>query len=404
MTPTGDVVRSQPPESQASARPRRAQPFADAGEVARVLNPSYPVFCVRPHVLERNARAFLERFPGRTLYAVKCNPHPQVLDAFYAAGLRAFDTASLPEVAQLSEAFDDAECHFMHPVKPRGVIDTAHRVYGVRTFVVDHINELRKLAEQTGNDPEVVAVVRLKTEETDGTLYHLSAKFGAERAEAVELLREIARRGLRCGVAFHVGSQCLDPQAYRDALKLAGEVLREAAAEPSVLDVGGGFPAPYLGSEFPPLETFFEAIREGVAALGLPASCEIFCEPGRALAATGQSLLLQVQLRKGHHLYVNDGIYGGLSEMVAANVRYPARLIRLEGTPAPELQTFAAHGPTCDSLDMIPNAFRLPQDVREGDWIEVDRLGAYSNALATHFNGFHPDTFVEVRDEPPGGN
>ena len=390
--------------AQPSARPRRARAFADAREVAGVLQPSYPVFCVRPHALERNARTFLDAFPGKTLYAVKCNPHARVLDALQAAGVRAFDTASLPEVAQVAEAFDDVECYFMHPVKPRGVIATAHRVYGVKTFVVDHINELRKLAEQTRYDPEVVAVVRLKTEESAGTLYHLSAKFGAEPDDAADLLREVRRMGLRGGLAFHVGSQCLQPQAYRDALARCGEIVGAAGTGIAVLDVGGGFPAPYIGLETPPLADYFAAIREGLAELQLPDDCEVLCEPGRALVATGQSLLVQVQLRKGRHLYINDGIYGGLSEMADVGLRLPARLIRLAGEASAERSVFHIHGPTCDSLDMVADAFRLPDDVREGDWIEIDRVGAYSNALATHFNGFHPDTFVEVRDEPPGGD
>jgi ornithine decarboxylase len=149
------------------------------------------------------------------------------------------------------------------------------------------------------------------------------------------------------------------------------------------------------------------AIGHALARLDLPADCRVLCEPGRALVADGQSLLVQVHLRKGNQLYINDGVYGSLSEMTAADVRYPSRLIRLEKgrivtSTAPE-ETFDAHGPTCDSLDMIPKAFRLPDDVREGDWIEIDRVGAYSNALSTDFNGFRPDTFVEVRNEPPGG-
>lgn len=138
-------------------------------------------------------------------------------------------------------------------------------------------------------------------------------------------------------------------------------------------------------------------IRDGLHALRLPADCEIAAEPGRALVAEGCSLLTQVHLRKDDRLYINDGIYGNLSEMVAAGVRLPARLIRPDGAePSSETMVYTAAGPTCDSLDMIPAAFRLPVDAREGDWIEVARLGAYSHALATRFNGFYPDAFVEV--------
>ena len=386
---------------------RRARSYPDAGEVARLLQPSYPVYCLRPHVLERAARGFVDQFPGTALYAVKCNPHPAVLRALHAGGINAFDTASLNEIARVAETFDDADCFFMHPVKPRPAIASAHRVYGVLHYVVDHMAELHKLAKQIRNDPGVTVMVRLKTAESAGAFYHLSAKFGAPEDEAAQILAEVARLGLRPGLAFHVGSQCLEPEAYTQAIAQAGAVAAQAGVALAALDVGGGFPAVYLGTQAPDLSDYISAIRHALARLDLPPACRVLCEPGRALVADGQSLLVQVQLRKRNQLYINDGVYGSLSEMTAADVRYPARLIRLEGgrivTPAEPEETFDAHGPTCDSLDMIPKAFQLPRDVREGDWIEIDRVGAYSNALATDFNGFHPDTFVEVRNEPPGG-
>jgi ornithine decarboxylase len=267
--------------------------------------------------------------------------------------------------------------------------------------------ELHKLAKQIRNDPGATVMVRLKTAESAGAFYHLSAKFGAPEDEAAQILAEVARLGLRPGLAFHVGSQCLEPEAYTQAIAQAGAVAAQAGVALAALDVGGGFPAVYLGTQAPDLSDYISAIRHALARLDLPPECRVLCEPGRALVADGQSLLVQVQLRKRNQLYINDGVYGSLSEMTAADVRYPARLIRLEGgrivTPAEPEETFDAHGPTCDSLDMIPKAFQLPRDVREGDWIEIDRVGAYSNALATDFNGFRPDTFVEVRNEPPGG-
>ncbi len=144
-----------------------------------------------------------------------------------------------------------------------------------------------------------------------------------------------------------------------------------------------------------------DEISTGIEALGLRRDCVIMCEPGRAMVATGCSLVVQVQLRKEDQIYINDGIYGSLSEMVQVDIRLPARLIRLDGPVSGSTKPFILNGPTCDSLDVLPGTFELPEDVREGDWIEIDQLGAYSNALATRFNGFHPETFVEVDDEPP---
>ena len=374
--------------------------FPDVASVAMALTPSYPVYCLRPKVLEATARRFLTLFPGRVLFAVKCNPHPRVLAAFYSAGVRHFDTASLPEIAQIAETYSDAQAYFMHPVKARAVIKSAYSIYGIRHFVVDHANELDKVIEETGGD-DLVIVVRLTTPPAKGTLYHLSDKFGASVAEAAALMKAAKARGCEVGVAFHVGSQCLDPAAYAQALGLVGETIEAAGVEPVCIDVGGGFPSPYLEMQVPPLEDFVAAIRDGLKALKLKPTVEVFCEPGRALVADGCSLLVQVQLRKERKLYINDGIYGSLSELVQGGIKLPARLIRLEGSMATETEDFILNGPTCDSLDVLPGTFSLPADAREGDWIEIDRVGAYSNAMATHFNGFHPETFVEVHDEPP---
>ncbi|MBX6322222.1 MAG: type III PLP-dependent enzyme [Rhodospirillaceae bacterium] len=374
--------------------------FRDVRSMVAALQPSYPVYCLRPHVVAAAARRFLALFPGRVLYAVKCNPHPRMLRALYEAGIRHFDTASLAEIALVRECFPDAGAYFMHPVKGRAAIRTAARVYGIDTYVVDHMRELEKVLDETGGAEGLTIVVRLRTPPVEGVFYHLAEKFGAGIEDAAVLLREAGSRGCQVGLCFHVGSQCRSPVAYRQALSLVGEVLAKAAVPIQVLDVGGGFPAAYPGGAVPPLEAFIAEIEGGLKGLALRRDCVLMCEPGRALVAEGMSLVVQVQLRKGDRLYINDGIYGSLSETVTAGLRPPARLVRLRGTPAEATRTFTLNGPTCDSLDVLPSGFDLPEDVTEGDWIELDRLGAYSNALASRFNGFYPETLVVVQDEP----
>ena len=388
------------PAAPANGAPRGKQRFDDVVSVVRALRPSYPVYCLRPELMAETARRFISMFPGTVLYAVKCNPHPAVLEALYRGGVRHFDTASLPEIAQICETYPNAFAYFMHPVKARAVIRTTHSVYGIEHFVVDHKNELRKVLEETGGK-DIVVIVRLKTEDTGDALYDLASKFGAEPDEAIALLREAAEIGCRTGLAFHIGSQCSEPRVYRQALALTGEVIARAGVEIDCLDVGGGFPAHYANAEVPPLENYMAEIRTGLKDIDLKPTIKVFSEPGRALVAGGCSLLTQVQLRKGQRLYINDGIYGSLSEMVQVNIRMPMRLIRLDGTPSETLRPFTLNGPTCDSLDVLPGTFELPEDAREGDWIEIDQVGAYSNALATNFNGFYPGTFVEVHDAPP---
>lgn len=372
--------------------------FDDARAMIAALTPSYPVYCLRARVLAASARDFLEGFPGRVLYAVKCNPHPLVLQALYDAGIRHFDTASLPEIAQVRELFSDASVYFMHPVKARAVIKTSHDVYGLRHFVIDHPSELAKVMDETGGEG-VAIIVRVATPHA-GATFDLSTKFGAGPALAADLLRAVRDEGCQGGLAFHVGSQCLSPRAYRTALGLVGEVAEAAGVDIHFLDVGGGFPAAYKGVNTPPLGAYMDEIATGLKALDLRRDCVTMCEPGRAMVASGCSLVVQILLRKEDQIYINDGVHGSLSEMVTGRLQMPVRLIRLDGQASGNYMDFAVAGPTCDSIDMLPFPFRLPDDAREGDWLEIGQLGAYGSALRTQFNGFYPDTFVGLRDGP----
>lgn len=378
--------------------------FGDAAAMVAALTPSYPVYCLRPALLRQQARLFLDSFPGRVLYAVKCNPHPRILQALHEGGIRHFDTASLTEIAQVREQFRDAHAYFMHPIKIRPHIKTAEHVYDITHFVVDHMDELEKVMEETDNE-DLTIFVRLATPELGGA-YDLSQKFGATPDEAVALLRRVAAEGYTAGLAFHVGSQMLNPWAYKKALEMAGEVLDSSGVEIQYLDIGGGFPAPYVGQPVPELAAFIDAIEEGRNRLKLRRDCVLMCEPGRALVANGCSLVVQVQLRKAERLYINDGIYGSLSEPALIKIQMPVRLIRSAESVGLEPESdsfkdFTIYGPTCDSFDKLPTPFRLPENVREGDWIEIGQMGAYTNALATPFNGFYPNTFVELEDSPP---
>ncbi len=372
--------------------------FPDIESMIAALQPSEPVYCLRPTVLRERAEWFVTNFPGKVLYAVKCNPNPSVLRHLYAGGIRHFDTASLTEIAEVSHLFGDAISYFMHPIKGRQVIGTAHTTYGVRHYVADHPAELEKLLEVTGGGPDVAIFVRLATPGL-GAAYDLSDKFGARGDDAVDLLRRVQSSDCQVGVCFHVGSQCSLPEAYRYALDLSADVLKRAAVDLRYLDVGGGFPATYVGMAPIDMAEFFESIDAGLAQLDLPEDCELLCEPGRALVADGCTLVTQVQLRKDDRLYINDGVYGSLNETLFNRIKHPCRLIRNDGEPSARTADFMVNGPTCDSADVVPYAMPLPDDAREGDWIEFGIMGAYSNATATQFNGFYPDTYVEIERE-----
>ncbi|MEN6543249.1 type III PLP-dependent enzyme [Parvibaculum sp.] len=368
--------------------------FRSVAEVIERLNPSYPVFMVFPEILKDRARAFLEGFPGTVLYAVKCNPEPHVLRALYQAGIRHFDTASLPEIAKISELFPDAHCYFNHPVKSRGALDGARDVYGLGHYVVDHMDELNKVHDVVGTD--ITIEVRIATPK-GAAVYNLSSKFGASPDDAVALLQEANRRGSRTAIAFHVGSQCPDLEAYRVAMAEAVAIAQRANVPIEYLDIGGGYPAEY-GDPVPPIGAFFSVIKSARDELKL--DMPLYAEPGRALVADGCSVLAQVQLRKGRDLYINDGIYGCLAEIQLGPLKPPIRALRRsEGKcvrVAGEEKSFRIFGPTCDSLDVFRVEFELPEEIAEGDWIEFRRMGAYSIGMQTAFNGFYTDTVVLI--------
>ncbi|MCB8875122.1 type III PLP-dependent enzyme [Acidisoma silvae] len=368
-------------------------------EIIQAGRPEEAIHCLRPGVLRATAARFVSEFRGDVLYAVKCNPDADVLVSLWEGGVRHFDCASAAEVALVRGLFPEAVIHFMHPVKARSAIRDAYRVHDVRDFVLDSADELAKIMTETGHADDLGLVVRLGLPKGNA-MYDLSGKFGAPLEEAVALLRATRPLAVRLGVSFHVGSQCMDPLAYRRALALAGEAIRAAGVAIDVVDVGGGFPVSYPDLEPPPLGAYFAEIEGAFDDLDLP-NARLWAEPGRALVAAGSSVVVQVQHRRGETLYINDGVYGSLSDAGAPGFRFPARLIRDGGArSAADLEAFAFFGPTCDSADFMKGPFFLPADIREGDWIEIGQLGAYGACLATEFNGFGCAETVAVRDQP----
>ncbi len=388
--------------------------FRSVDDVAKRLKPEAPVQCVFPEQVRTQAQRFLTGFPGQVLYAVKCNPGVEFLRHMHAAGIRQFDVASIEEARLIKGLFPKGVgLHFMHPVKSREAIRAAYKL-GVRTFALDSVSELMKILEETKSAKDLNLFVRLAVS-GNAAAYDLSGKFGAAPSVAADLLRHARKVAHKIGICFHVGSQCMDPVAYKAAIERAADVIGKAKVKLDVLDVGGGFPATYPNMTPPPLEAFMAAIIETAAPLvaegGIAAGAELWCEPGRAMVAAGASMLVRVTLRKGRRLFINDGTYGSLFDAGALNWRFPVRLVRPLGRsgknsstpntrlPSEKLVSYVFYGPTCDNLDKMKGPFMLPEDTQEGDWIEIGMLGAYGSTMATRFNGFHSSAAATVWPE-----
>jgi ornithine decarboxylase len=375
--------------------------YPDAASLVRAERPDEPVTLLRPHAATRAARFFVEKFPGRSLYAVKANPSPALLETLWAAGITHYDVASLGEVRLVHKFLPEAKLCFMHPVKSERAIAQAYHNHGVKTFSLDSHEELDKIVRATAKDG-VAAVdlelcVRIRVSSEHAKL-SLASKFGAEPEKVADLLVATRQVADSLGIAFHVGSQAMTPAAYAEAMELVRAAIVEASVTVDIVDVGGGFPSVYPGMEPPPLESYFEVIHRTFEDLPVSYSSELWCEPGRALCAEYASLLVKVEKRRGNELFINDGSYGALFDAAHVAWRFPVVLQR--ESAAQELTEFAFYGPTCDDMDYMAGPFLLPSDVEAGDFIEVGMLGAYGCAMRTEFNGFGDvDDFI-VEDEP----
>jgi ornithine decarboxylase len=379
-----------------------AAPFGNP--VADIANsrPVQPVTLLRPHAARRAARFFAEKFPGRSLYAVKANPSPDLLKILWDEGVTHYDVASIGEVRLVHETLPEAVLCFMHPVKAEEAIAEAYFDHGVKTFSLDTLDELKKIIRATSKDgvapTDLNLLVRLRVDNQHARL-SLGAKFGAAPEDVKALLFAARQAADAMGICFHVGSQAMSPSAYADAMGRVRDAIVDAAITVDIVDVGGGFPSSYPGMEPPPLEAYFEVIHSSFEALPISYSAELWCEPGRALCAEYASLLVRVEKRRGNELYINDGAYGALFDAAHIGWRYPVRLVSERSTKVRPVD-FSFYGPTCDDLDRMAGPFQLPGDVAAGDYIEIGMLGAYGCAMRTQFNGFGTERTEIVDDEP----
>lgn len=355
------------------------------------------VFALFPKKIAVAAETFLNGFPGETLFAVKANPHPAVLRILWSAGIRRFDVASIREIDLVQSQAKDAELYLMHPVKSRKTIRHAY-ARGVRHMSFDCAAELNKISDETLHADDLHLHLRIQVPKGGSSSMPLDGKFGADFADAVELLQIARPRAEKLGIAFHVGSQCMDPTDYVRTIAYVHAIVETAGVEIDSLDCGGGFPIAYPGQTPPPMQTYFDRIAKALRIYGFD-QLEILGEPGRALCAEGGSTLARIELRKGGDLYLNDGSYGSLFDAAQCAWKYPVRLHQSARAKLSDQNTetdFRFFGPTCDSLDVMAGPFSLPEDASEGDWIEIQHLGAYGQAMATDFNGFQSDATVAI--------
>ena len=373
--------------------------YPNAYSFVEAKRPERPVFGLRPHASGRAARWFIENFPGEVAYAYKANSSVFLVGSLYGAGIRCFDVASLPELEDAA-TIPKATLQYMHPVKSRTAIRRAYHEFGVRCFALDSPDELDKIVEETGAPDDLRLFVRLAVPSINSGI-PLERKFGISPQQAPELLVKTRQIADELGITFHVGSQTTTTDSFQLAFDTVRATIVAAGVVVDGIDCGGGFPARYSRDDAPrPLRDFIAVIEQNFEALPVAQDCRLICEPGRALVAEAESLIVRVDARRGRELFISDGGYGALFDSAQLGFVFPTRLIGSEHVPHSEQVPFEFWGPTCDSIDHMPGPFLLPDTVREGDYIEIGNMGAYGRAIAGNFNGYGKYDEVILDDAP----
>jgi ornithine decarboxylase len=375
------------------------QKFKSVDKLVNQLKPTEPVYCIRRDSINIASKFFQNKFPGKILYAVKTNPHPLVLKTIVESGINDFDIASIKEVEAIRSVSPDAKCSYMHTVKSKESINEAYFKYNIKTYSIDTKDELIKILNSTNQAKDLELFVRVAVSNEHAEI-DLSKKFGAQTSEAIGLYRLTKQYAKKIGLSFHVGSQCMHPISYSKGINEIKYIIKKTKIVPDVINIGGGFPTIYPDLVPQSLDSYFEEIKNSLNKLKLEKKPEIICEPGRAIVAESGSTIVRVNLRKKQKLYINDGTYGTLFDAGVPNIVYPSRIITSGRIISKKLTSFDFYGPTCDSMDYMKGPFILPNNIKEGDYIELGQLGAYGLTFRTQFNGYYSDSIYEVCDDP----
>jgi ornithine decarboxylase len=377
------------------------QKFKSVEQLINQLKPDKPVYCIRKKSILSASHFFQKKFPGKILYAVKTNPHSEVIKTLIESGINQFDVASIEEIKAVRKFSQNAKCSYMHTVKSKESITEAYFKYGIKTFALDTKDELIKIIESTSGAKDLELFVRVSVSNEHAEI-DLSKKFGALNSEASGLLRLAKQYSKKIGLSFHVGSQCMHPISYAKGITEIGNIIKKTKIVPDYINVGGGFPTIYPDLIPQSLNNYFDEIKKGLENLELDSLPEIICEPGRALVAESGSTIVRVNLRKKQKLYINEGTYGTLFDAGTPNIVFPSKMIKDSSNKiiSKKITAFDFYGPTCDSMDYMKGPFLLPNNIKENDYIELGQLGAYGLTFRTQFNGFYSDEIYEVEDGP----
>lgn len=361
-----------------------------------------PLFILDHEKIRENYRTFKKYLPRvQAYYAVKANSNQEIIKTLFTEGA-SFDVASYNEFMQVYEYlhhFEEGDKDFFiwdkiifsNTIKDKNTLRKIKKYKPLMTY--DNYEELVKIKETCDT---AGLVIRLKVPDT-GSLVEMSSKFGAELAEAYNLVDKAFDMGMVVeGISFHVGSQCTNFDNYTVALQMTAELFndsRKKGYKMNIVDIGGGFPVPY-DPRVPEFKELAEILNSELTRL-FPEDAEIIAEPGRFIVATAGSLVSEIigkARRDGKIFYhINDGVYHTFSGIV-----YDHWVPNFQTFKDGDIEVCAVVGPTCDSFDKISLSEQLPSNLAIGDYLYTENIGAYSTASSTKFNGFDGAKIIHV--------
>ncbi len=359
-----------------------------------------PIYVVSRKKLIDNYQLLDRELPGVKLhYAVKANPHEEILETLAGIGA-GFDVASKGEIQAAIMAGANArdDLIFADTVKDPKHIAYAYSV-GIDDFTYDNLSEIHQIARHA---PGSYVHLRIAVS-NKGSVAQLSKKFGARVDDAIPLLLAAREQGLKPrGISFHVGSQCLDAKRYVEALESTREIFEDAGQEGlnlEMIDIGGGFPVRYIDEDIN-LPDMCKTIVEHYRKL-FSGEIGLVAEPGRSIVGDAAILVTKViseSVREGKNwLYFDDGTYGSFLEVLLYKMKFPMKTNTSGGK-----MDYVLAGPTCDCIDVFSrdskgkiSTVELPE-MHVDDLLIAGSMGAYTFAESTRFNGFDPPKFVYI--------
>jgi len=363
-----------------------------------------PVLIMDKRIIKRKYREIKESVKGvKVYYAVKANGRIEIAKCLNSLGA-GFEVASTNELKELLDIGVNAKSIITsNTLKLPQFISAAYEA-GVEYYAYDAEMEIDKLSQLA---PGAKVYLRIAVDNT-GSDWPLSKKFGADPSRALDLLK-YARNSkvVPVGITFHVGSQCLNPLNWSNALVTTAEIFnmaRRNGIDLKLINLGGGIPIKHVKKTPKIAEIKWQIEKILNEAFSDYPGLELMIEPGRAMVGDSGNMVTSVIARaergSENWLYLDVGVFNGLMESIEGFSYEIVCEKELAGLAhRDDFVPYTIAGPSCDSVDTMFRDYYLPKDLEVGDKLYIKNAGAYTLSYASNFNGLEPPKVLFIEDK-----